>query len=259
MCVPLISEAMECFGGQGYIEDTGIPAALRDAQVTPIWEGTTNILSLDVLRVFGGKDDVFEAFVKRTDQLLPSKDSQGLQEPITAVREAIVALRSVLQKALKASGDSESSNASDVDATLLRLITPIVKLYTGKMCVPLISEAMECFGGQGYIEDTGIPAALRDAQVTPIWEGTTNILSLDVLRVFGGKEDVFEAFVKRTDQLLPSKDSQGLQEPITAVREAIVALRSVLQKALKASGDSVRADACARQIAFGIARIWAGA
>lgn len=46
----------------------------------------------------------------------------------------------------------------------------------------VVSEGLECFGGQGYIEDTGIPAILRNNQVTPIWEGTTNVLSLDMLR-----------------------------------------------------------------------------
>jgi hypothetical protein len=44
-----------------------------------------------------------------------------------------------------------------------------------------VSEAIEAFGGAGYIEDTGIPLILRDAQVLPIWEGTTNVLSLDAL------------------------------------------------------------------------------
>ena len=38
---------------------------------------------------------------------------------------------------------------------------------------------LECFGGAGYVEDTGLPRLLRDAQVLPIWEGTTNVLSLD--------------------------------------------------------------------------------
>ncbi|VDM67712.1 unnamed protein product, partial [Strongylus vulgaris] len=151
----------------------------------------------------------------------------------------------------------ESGNASGVEAALLRLITPVVKLYTGKMCVPLISEAMECFGGQGYIEDTGIPSALRDAQVTPIWEGTTNILSLDVLRVFAAKEDVYDLFEKRVNEHLPAKSVEGLDKPIAAVREAISSLRTVLHNALTSDG-SMRVDVCARQIAFGIARIWAG-
>ena len=47
---------------------------------------------------------------------------------------------------------------------------------------PSASEYVECFGGAGYVEDTGVPRLLRDAQVLPIWEGTTNVLALDVLR-----------------------------------------------------------------------------
>jgi len=64
----------------------------------------------------------------------------------------------------------------------LRLLTPITKLYTAKQSMQVSSEGQESFGGQGYIEDTGIPGLMRDAQVLPIWEGTTNVLSLAVLR-----------------------------------------------------------------------------
>ncbi|VDO39068.1 unnamed protein product [Haemonchus placei] len=152
----------------------------------------------------------------------------------------------------------EAVNASKSDALLLRLITPVVKLYTGKMCVPLISEAMECFGGQGYIEDTGIPTTLRDAQVTPIWEGTTNVLSLDVLRVFAGKQNVFDAFENRIESLLPSHAISQLAQPINAVRKAVSDLESVLRQTAT-SDHPMRLDSGARQIAFGIARIYAGA
>ncbi|MFZ2492135.1 MAG: acyl-CoA dehydrogenase family protein [Thermoanaerobaculia bacterium] len=68
-------------------------------------------------------------------------------------------------------------------ATLLRLLTPLVKMSTAKMAVPCVSEAMELIGGNGYIEESPMPRLLRDAQVLPIWEGTTNILVLDALRV----------------------------------------------------------------------------
>jgi hypothetical protein len=57
-----------------------------------------------------------------------------------------------------------------------------VKLYTGKKAVQVVSEGLEMIGGNGYIEDTGLPRLLRDTQVLTIWEGTTNILALDVLR-----------------------------------------------------------------------------
>jgi hypothetical protein len=53
---------------------------------------------------------------------------------------------------------------------------------TGRQVVHIVSEAIEAFGGAGYVEDTGLPLLLRDAQVLPIWEGTTNVLSLETLR-----------------------------------------------------------------------------
>ncbi len=78
-------------------------------------------------------------------------------------------------------------NAADAHETaLLRLLTPLAKLWTGKLAVKICSETLECFGGAGYIEDTGLPQLLRDAQVYPIWEGTTNVLSLDSLRALAG-------------------------------------------------------------------------
>jgi hypothetical protein len=48
--------------------------------------------------------------------------------------------------------------------------------------VHILSEVIESFGGAGYVEDTGLPLLLRDAHVLPIWEGTTNVLSLETLR-----------------------------------------------------------------------------
>ncbi|MFO0665634.1 MAG: acyl-CoA dehydrogenase family protein [Polyangiaceae bacterium] len=79
-------------------------------------------------------------------------------------------------------GKEECGEATDEEVALLRLLTPIVKLTTGKQAVAVASEALEAFGGAGYVEDTGLPALLRDAQVLPIWEGTTNVLSLDLAR-----------------------------------------------------------------------------
>jgi len=65
---------------------------------------------------------------------------------------------------------------------ILRLLTPVLKLYTAKRTVQWTSELLEVFGGVGYIEDSGIPTLYRDNQVFSIWEGTTNVLSLDLLR-----------------------------------------------------------------------------
>lgn len=79
-------------------------------------------------------------------------------------------------------GREESGTITEEEAALARMITPIMKLTTGKQAVAIASEVLEAFGGAGYVEDTGLPRILRDAQVLPIWEGTTNVLSLDLLR-----------------------------------------------------------------------------
>ncbi len=82
-------------------------------------------------------------------------------------------------------GREECGELTEGDDELLRLLTPVAKLTTGKQAILVASEAIEAFGGAGYVEDTGLPRLLRDAQVLPLWEGTTNVLSLDLLRALG--------------------------------------------------------------------------
>lgn len=103
-------------------------------------------------------------------------------------------------------GRSEMREISDDDALLLRILTPIMKLTTGKQAVMVTSEVLESFGGAGYVEDTGLPVLLRDSQVLPIWEGTTNVLALDTLRAL------------RTDNTDPS---HGLRRFDAAVKQCL--------------------------------------
>jgi hypothetical protein len=78
-------------------------------------------------------------------------------------------------------GRDEGGELDAGEAALLRLLTPLAKATTGKQAAAGASELVEAFGGAGYVEDTGIPVLLRDGQVLPIWEGTTNVLALDLL------------------------------------------------------------------------------
>src|SRR5581483_10489706 len=97
-------------------------------------------------------------------------------------------------------GSLEQGGAhEDRDEQLSRSLIPIAKLTTGKQAVAVTSEAIEACGGAGYIEDTGLPRILADAQVLPIWEGTTNVLSLDTLRALakGGSLAPLENEVRR--------------------------------------------------------------
>jgi acyl-CoA dehydrogenase len=109
------------------------------------------------------------------DKPLHADTLAGLQ----AETEAAFALTFCVVELL---GREEAGEADPAQLELLRLLTPVAKLVTGKQSVAVLSEIVESFGGAGYVEDTGIPQLLRDAQVFPIWEGTTNVLSLDVLR-----------------------------------------------------------------------------
>jgi acyl-CoA dehydrogenase len=88
---------------------------------------------------------------------------------------ALTALCFSLLGRVEADGDAEAG-------ALLRFAATLAKASTGKLAVANASEVVECFGGPGYIEDTEIPRLLRDSQVLPVWEGTTNVLSLDVVR-----------------------------------------------------------------------------
>lgn len=104
-------------------------------------------------------------------------------------------------------GREECNVASDSEKSLLRLLTPVAKLYTAKQAIASASEAVEMFGGLGYLEDTGIPSILRDAQVLSIWEGTTNVLSLDMLRAIQ-KENGLAAFAEFSQNVLQNSTNQ---------------------------------------------------
>jgi acyl-CoA dehydrogenase len=110
------------------------------------------------------------------------------------------------------------ADAGDDDcARMLRILTPIVKAVTGKLAVPCVSEAMELIGGNGYIEDSPMPRLLRDAQVLPIWEGTTNILMLDALRVIN-KEGWHELLLSRIRKQFP-RETDALAYTLASLDE----------------------------------------
>jgi alkylation response protein AidB-like acyl-CoA dehydrogenase len=102
-------------------------------------------------------------------------------------------------RAVELLGRDEAADISEQEAKLLRLVTPLAKLCTARQAMAVMPEVLEVFGGAGYVEDVGVSHLLRDAQVLPIWEGTTNVLSLDVLRALaqGGTGEAFFAEVER--------------------------------------------------------------
>jgi putative acyl-CoA dehydrogenase len=68
------------------------------------------------------------------------------------------------------------------EAALARVLTPLGKYWVCKRATPFVNEAQECLGGIGYCEDTLLPRLLRQAPLNSIWEGSSNIQCLDLLR-----------------------------------------------------------------------------
>ncbi|MDH3202157.1 MAG: acyl-CoA dehydrogenase family protein [Myxococcales bacterium] len=147
-------------------------------------------------------------------------------------------------------GRSEAGVATPSEELALRLITTLAKLTTGKQVVSVSSEALECFGGAGYVNDTGLPQLLADAQVLSIWEGTTNVLSLDSLKVLQ-QEGIWDAYVEETERLLRSVKDARLEE---AARRARVAVEHAGRWLQQAAEDRPVLEAGARRFAMTLGR-----
>eukprot|EP00933_Yihiella_yeosuensis_P044940 TRINITY_DN40237_c0_g1_i1.p1 TRINITY_DN40237_c0_g1~~TRINITY_DN40237_c0_g1_i1.p1 ORF type:complete len:311 (+),score=44.26 TRINITY_DN40237_c0_g1_i1:449-1381(+) len=131
--------------------------------------------------------------------------------------------------------------------SLLRFCTPMAKLYTAKHSVQLNSELLECLGGLGYLETSEMPRLLRDSQVLPVWEGTTNVCALDIFRVLTKSRDFFSLFEKFT----------RLRTANTKYTERMLAdlgkLKSIA-RAMQSSQSSSSPPRYAREFAYSISR-----
>jgi len=147
-------------------------------------------------------------------------------------------------------GKDEVGEATESESRLLRFLIPVAKLYTAKQAIAVASEALEAFGGAGYLEDTGIPRLLRDAQVLSIWEGTTNILSLDALRAM----ERGDALTDWTSDV--RRRVRGVKAALSACAErTLSAVQRVEQYAARASNAGTEfQQAGARGFAYAIAR-----
>jgi acyl-CoA dehydrogenase len=148
-------------------------------------------------------------------------------------------------------GYAETNELSEEQTLLLRLLTPLMKLTTGKQAVAVASEALEAFGGAGYVEDTGLPALLRDAQVLPIWEGTTNVLALDAIRALGPDDRAWHALKAEVTSCLEVIRDE-LTTPAHVAQSALAHAEGWLAEARRAGPAAVEAGA--RRLALTLGR-----
>jgi len=135
--------------------------------------------------------------------------------------EAAVALAFRIGQALDAAGRGDTQ-----EAALSRIALPLAKYLTTKRVPAVVAEAMECMGGAGYVEESGMPRLFRQSPLNAIWEGSGNVIALDVARAFGREPATKDALLAEL-----SSAAQGEPRLGAAVDEARALLSEPLAPA----------------------------
>jgi acyl-CoA dehydrogenase len=131
----------------------------------------------------------------------------------------------------------KADNGDKKEASLLRLLTPMIKKESAEAGVYIVRESMELMGGIGYIEDMVMPKIMRDVMVLPIWEGAGNIMILDMLRATT-KSDGFQAMSDEINETALAGTDHG--DTMLAELAELTVLRRKLELADK---DTLEASA----------------
>ncbi len=115
---------------------------------------------------------------------------QPLMQRVLADMALDVAGAAALSFRLARSFDEAASDRGE--AAFARAMTPVVKYWVCKIAPALLYEAMECLGGNGYVEEAPLARYYREVPVNAIWEGSGNVMALDVLRVLGRAPGLFD-------------------------------------------------------------------
>jgi putative acyl-CoA dehydrogenase len=123
--------------------------------------------------------------------------------------------------ALRTARSFDLQKTDDHEAGHARLLTPAAKFGICKAAPRLLYEAMECLGGNGYVEESPLPRLYREAPVNAIWEGSGNVIALDILRAETREPEVAAAVLERL--MADIRDLPGASD---AARDLVLALRS---------------------------------
>jgi putative acyl-CoA dehydrogenase len=118
------------------------------------------------------------------------------------------------------------------EAAFRRFATAVCKYWVSKRAAGHAAEALECLGGNGFVEDSGMPLLYRDAPLNSIWEGSGNVAALDVLRAIVKEPEGLPAFLAECE--LAAGAEPRLDAHLAAVRERV--------HAIFAGGEDVSAE-----------------
>jgi len=131
----------------------------------------------------------------------------------------------------------------DTERAFQRLATTLAKYWVCKRQPAMVAEALECLGGNGYVEESGLPRLYREAPLNGIWEGSGNVTALDVLRVLAREPDSLAAYEAEvtaatgTDRRLDEAWKQVRRELADGTEPELRARRLVERMALVLQGS----------------------
>jgi len=123
---------------------------------------------------------------------------QPLMQRVLADLSLDVAAATALAFRLARSFDDAAT--SRAEAAFARVMTPVIKYWVCKICPSVVYEAMECLGGNGYVEEAPLARQFRESPLNAIWEGSGNVMALDVLRVLGRGPSLFDEVLAGIEQ-----------------------------------------------------------
>jgi putative acyl-CoA dehydrogenase len=124
--------------------------------------------------------------------------------------------------AMRLAGATDRAARGDQgEAAFRRLALAVTKYHVCKQAPAHAAEALECLGGNGYVEESGMPRLYREAPLQSIWEGSGNVAALDALRALTREPQAAEAFFAELD--LAAGADRHLDEAIDRLRKAVLA------------------------------------
>jgi len=150
--------------------------------------------------------------------------------------------------------------ASERDRTLVRIMTPAAKYWICKRAPMVALEAMEVLGGNGYVEETPLARLYREAPVNAIWEGSGNVMCLDVLRALSREGEaargVLNDLVRQCGDLPGAKEAAAFIANTLASAEGAVKARAAVERlALLAAAAALTESAASVAEAFARTRL----
>jgi len=140
------------------------------------------------------------------------------QQPLMAnvLADLAVEAEAATAAALRLARAFDAAAGDDHEAGIKRLLTPVIKYWTCKRAPQHAAEALECLGGGGFVEESDLPRLYRQSPVNGLWEGSGNVICLDVLRALARAPETLDAYWNEV--ALASGADRRLDDAATALR-----------------------------------------